>query len=125
MFTIIIFIIVLGILVLAHELGHFVMAKRAGMRVEEFGFGFPPRLFGFKKGETTYSVNAIPLGGFVKILGEEGVNDEPRAFANGAFGARLATLLAGVGMNFVLAWALLFLGFAAAGIPLEIEPGVD
>ena len=72
MITALIFIIVIGILVLVHEFGHFVTAKRAGMKVEEFGFGFPPRLFGIKKGETTYSINWIPFGGFVKIFGEGG-----------------------------------------------------
>ena len=69
--TALIFIIVLSVIVFVHELGHFVMAKRAGMKVEEFGFGFPPRLWGHKpkNSETTYSINAIPFGGFVKILG--------------------------------------------------------
>jgi len=59
-------------LVLAHEVGHFFVAKWAGMRVWEFGFGFPPRLFGIRRGETEYTVNLIPLGGFVKIHGESG-----------------------------------------------------
>ncbi|OGE84331.1 MAG: hypothetical protein A2846_03805 [Candidatus Doudnabacteria bacterium RIFCSPHIGHO2_01_FULL_49_9] len=125
LFTIVAFIFILGLLVFVHELGHFVAAKRAGMRVEEFGFGFPPRLFGFKRGETTYSVNWIPLGGFVKILGEEGSSADPRAFANGTFWRRLLVLLAGVGMNFLLGWFLLFLGFAVVGTPVEIEEGVD
>jgi len=71
-FTIIIFIFILGLLIFAHEFGHFLMAKRAGIKVEEFGFGFPPRLFSIKKGETIYSLNLIPIGGFVKIYGEEG-----------------------------------------------------
>ena len=68
MITAIIFIAVIGVLVLVHECGHFIMAKRAGMKVEEFGFGFPPKLWSYKKGETTYSINAIPFGGFVKVL---------------------------------------------------------
>lgn len=123
--TIAVFIFILGLLVFVHEFGHFVAAKRAGMKVEEFAFGFPPRLFGVKRGETTYSINIIPLGGFVKILGEEGHSDDPRAFANGTFGRRLLVLLAGVGMNFVLGWFLLFLGFAAVGTPIEVEEGVD
>ena len=72
MFTVIIFIIVLGVLVLVHEFGHFYVAKKAGMKVEEFGFGFPPRMFGIKRGETIYSINWIPFGGFVKIFGENG-----------------------------------------------------
>ena len=70
--TILVFIFVLGLLVFVHELGHFVMAKSFKMGVDEFGFGFPPRLVGFKKGDTTYSLNWIPIGGFVKITGENG-----------------------------------------------------
>ena len=69
--TIIVFILILGILIFAHEFGHFISAKKAGIKVEEFGFGFPPRLFAVKKGETIYSLNLIPVGGFVKIYGEE------------------------------------------------------
>ena len=68
--SILIFIIILLVLVLVHEFGHFFTAKRFGIRVDEFGFGFPPKLFSFKKGETEYSINALPFGGFVKIFGE-------------------------------------------------------
>ena len=71
MLTAIIFIIVIGVLVLVHEFGHFVFAKRAGMKVEEFGFGFPPRVFSKKIGETIYSINLLPIGGFVKLYGED------------------------------------------------------
>lgn len=123
--TILIFIFILGLLVFVHELGHFIMAKRAGMRVDEFGFGFPPRLIGLRRGETMYSINWIPLGGFVKIAGEEGHSDDPRAFANGTFGNRLVVLLAGVSMNFILGWFLLFLGFAVVGTPMEIVEGAN
>ena len=70
--TIIAFLLILGILVFAHELGHFIYAKRAGVKVEEFGFGFPPKIVSKKIGETVYSINAIPLGGFVRLLGEDG-----------------------------------------------------
>ena len=108
MLTAIIFIIVLGILVFVHEFGHFIFAKRAGMKVEEFGFGFPPRIWGVKKGETLYSINAIPFGGFVKILGEEGEQpDNPRSFSSKSVMARLLVIVAGVTMNFFLAIALL------------------
>ncbi len=109
MFTALIFIIVIGVLVLVHEFGHFVMAKRAGMRVEEFGFGFPPRLVGWKKGETVYSINWIPFGGFVKILGEDGDTRAPRSFASASFGHRVLVLVAGVTMNFLLAAVLLMI----------------
>ncbi|MBI2607734.1 MAG: RIP metalloprotease RseP [Candidatus Doudnabacteria bacterium] len=118
--TIIIFILILGLLVFVHELGHFVMAKRAGMEVEEFGFGFPPRLFGFKKGGTVYSLNWIPLGGFVKIVGEDGSDsDNPRSFGNKRFGSRFMVLVAGVTMNFILAWVLISLGLGL-GLPTVI-----
>ena len=108
MITAIIFIIVLGVLVFVHEFGHFIFAKRAGMKVEEFGFGFPPRIWGIKKGETMYSINAIPFGGFVKILGEEGEQrDNPRSFSSKPAGPRLKVIIAGVTMNFFLAVVLL------------------
>ena len=67
---------ILAFLVFVHELGHFVCAKKFNIKVTEFGFGFPPRLYGFRYGETLYSINLIPIGGFVKMVGEEdeGVN---------------------------------------------------
>jgi regulator of sigma E protease len=108
MFTIFIFLIVLSVLVFVHELGHFIAAKRAGMKVEEFGFGFPPRIWGIKRGETIYSINWIPFGGFVKIFGEseEGSND-PRSFSSARAGIRAGVSAAGVVMNFLLAVLLL------------------
>ena len=109
MLTAIIFIIVIGVLVLVHEFGHFLFAKRAGMKVEEFGFGFPPRLYGWKKGETVYSLNWIPFGGFVKILGEDGDQRGPRSFASASMGRRMLVIVAGVFMNFLLAAALLMI----------------
>lgn len=118
--TILIFIFILGLLVFVHELGHFLAAKKAGVKVEEFGFGFPPRLFGFKKGETTYSINWIPLGGFVKILGEDGVSKkDPRSFASQKFLKKIIILAAGVTMNVVLAAVILIIGFKI-GLPLAL-----
>src|SRR3989338_8709013 len=111
MITAVIFIIVLGVLVFIHEFGHFIFAKRAGMKVEEFGFGFPPRVWGIRKGETLYSINAIPFGGFVKILGEDGGSkDTPGSFASKSFWQRFKVLAAGVTMNFLLAVVLLMIG---------------
>lgn len=121
--TALIFIAILGLLVFVHELGHFIMAKRAGMGVEEFGFGFPPRIFGIKRGETTYTVNWIPLGGFVKIVGENGDTTDPSSFANKGFWARFATLIAGVTMNLILAWLLIAIGMTI-GLPTIISEGV-
>jgi len=81
MTTLIIFILVLGILILAHEWGHFIIARRSGLTVEEFGFGFPPRIFSIKRSGTLYSINLLPLGGFVKILGEDGTElENPKSF---------------------------------------------
>src|SRR3989338_733456 len=110
MITAIIFIIVLGVLVFVHEFGNFIFAKKAGMKVEEFGFCFPPRIWGIKKGETLYSINAIPFGGFVKILGEGGEEaNNPRSFSSKAIGPRLKVIIAGVTMNFFLAVVLLMI----------------
>lgn len=111
MLTVIIFVVVLSVLVFVHELGHFVVAKRAGMKVEEFGFGFPPRIFGIKKRETIYSINWIPFGGFVKILGEDGEHrDNPRSFSAAKPGIRAGVIVAGVVMNLILALILLSIG---------------
>ena len=91
---------VLAALVFVHELGHYLAAKRFGIKVLEFGFGFPPRLFGVKYGETVYSINAIPLGGFVRLLGEEDPTDE-RSFARQSVLKRTIVLCAGSFMNFL------------------------
>jgi len=106
--TILIFLAILAILVLAHEAGHFWVARRNGVRVDEFGFGFPPRLLSWKKGQTRYSINLIPLGGFVKIHGEQGEGKGDKdSFASKPAGARAKILVAGVLMNFILAMALM------------------
>ncbi len=119
--TILVFIVILGLLVFVHELGHFIMAKRAGMKVEEFGFGFPPRMFGITRGETTYSINWVPLGGFVKILGEDGSDSpDPRNFGNKSTWQRFRVLIAGVSMNVILAWVLLSIGMGI-GLPTVLS----
>lgn len=120
MLTLLVFIIILGILVFVHELGHFALAKKIGAKVEEFGFGFPPRLLGVKKGETVYSINAIPLGGFVKIFGEDGENKQNhRSFANKKIWQRFLILIAGVAMNFLLAAVLLCVAYGI-GLPQAV-----
>jgi regulator of sigma E protease len=94
-------------LVLAHEVGHFVMARRAGVRVHEFGIGLPPRALILHRGkETIYSLNWLPIGGFVRLEGEEGESVHPRAFVNQRLGTRLRILAAGVVVNFGLAWLI-------------------
>lgn len=122
--SIIIFIIILALLVLTHELGHFLLAKKNGVRVDEFGLGFPPRLWGIKKGETLYSINAIPFGGFVKIFGEdpdadsiEGV-DSGRSLVNKSKKVQGVILAGGVFFNILLAWFLLTIGFTL-GLPVS------
>lgn len=142
MTTAIIFIIILGILIFVHELGHFVTARRNGIKADEFGFGFPPRLFGFYRNEqsgktefvwgnkeistrnTVYSFNWIPLGGFVRIKGENGnEKNEADSFASKSAWVRIKVLAAGVIMNFVLAWALFSFGFMI-GTPEAIDPNI-
>jgi regulator of sigma E protease len=103
--TVISFLAVILVLVLAHELGHFVAAKLRGVTVLEFGVGFPPRLFGIKRGGTLYSVNAIPLGGFVKMAGEEDPN-VPGSLAAKSIATRLFVLSSGALMNFLLPFLL-------------------
>jgi len=97
--TIVVFILVFSLIVFVHEIGHFVMAKRAGIKVEEFGLGFPPRIFSYKKGETVYSLNLFPIGGFVKIHGEDGKKkddpDKERAFYSKSIWTRAKILTAG------------------------------
>ena len=127
--TVAAFIGILVVLVLVHELGHFIVAKRAGITVEEFGIGFPPRVSSVMYRGTRYSLNWIPLGGFVKMLGEDGdveirrlresglSDDEVERAMAGAFNrrpvwVRVGVLLAGVAMNFVLAAALFAVAFS-------------
>lgn len=122
--SILVFVIVLSILILVHELGHFFMAKRAGVLVEEFGIGLPPRILGKKIGETIYSINLLPFGGFVRLHGEGGpktLKKPNRAFINKSKKARAAIITAGVVMNFVLAVFAFGLVYSISGIPKETE----
>jgi regulator of sigma E protease len=108
---IILFLVTLFVTICLHELGHFIAAKRAGVKVEEFGIGIPPRLFGIKRGETIYSLNAIPIGAFVKAAGE---NDPtiPRSLAGKGPWTRLGIYAAGPLVNIFLAFVLLSAFFA-------------
>src|SRR3972149_3665862 len=110
--AILIFIIILSVLVLIHEFGHFVMAKRAGIGVEEFGFGLPPRIWGKKIGETIYSLNWLPFGGFVKLVGEDSTDkrrEDKNSFYAKSITQRLVVVVAGVFMNFVLAVLIFYI----------------
>ncbi len=108
--TILAFLGVLVVLIIAHELGHLVTAKASGVRIDEFGLGFPPRLLSIKRGETLYSLNAIPLGGFVKMAGEEDPK-VPRSLASKSIGTRLLVLSAGSLMNALLPLLLFSIAF--------------
>ena len=146
--TVIVFIVILSVLVLVHEFGHFLVAKKLGIKVEEFGFGLPPRAFSIKKGETIYSINWLPVGGFVKLYGEDeagsgkinlpvsSVKNKVSKYkiqntkykiqntdVNRAFFARPAwqrgvVSIAGVVMNFLLAVVIISYLFSAVGVPV-------
>lgn len=114
-------IILFALIIFFHELGHFIAAKWARTRVDEFGIGFPPRLFGKQFGETLYSVNLLPLGGFVKIFGEDDGNpNDPCNFASKHIGIRALIIAAGVFMNIFFAF-LLYTGGHMVGLPTTIE----
>jgi regulator of sigma E protease len=124
--SILIFIAILLVLVVSHEFGHFIVAKKSGIRVDEFSFGFPPKIFGKKIGETTYNFNALPFGGYVKIFGENGDDetvtpeDKKRSFTNKPRYIQAAVLVAGVLMNFIVAWFLLSVGYMS-GLPSSVS----
>jgi regulator of sigma E protease len=136
--NILIFFIILLVLVISHEFGHFIVAKINKIRVDEFSFGFPPKLFGKKIGETTYNFNALPFGGYVKIFGENideadflevGFLDKEenpqkmemakRSLANKPKYTQAMVLFAGITMNFLVAWLLLSIGFMS-GLPTSV-----
>ncbi len=112
--TLIAFFLILGTLVFIHELGHFAVAKWTGMRVDEFALGFPPRIWGRKRGETMYAINAIPFGGYVKIHGEAptSADKDPRSFNQAKIWARIAVIIAGVVMNALFAFIILTIAFS-------------
>jgi regulator of sigma E protease len=108
---------ILTFLIFVHELGHYTMARRAGIKVEEFGFGLPPRLWGIQRGETLWSINWIPLGGFVRVLGEDGKNFSDRSMQSKTAGQRSLFLAAGSIMNFLTALVLIGVLIVAQGQP--------
>ncbi len=125
---IVVFVLILALLVLVHEFGHFLAAKKSGVKVEEFGFGFPPRLFGIKKGETLYSVNLIPLGGFVRVYGEEYHDTDKkidkrlrnRAFVYKKPWQKSVIIISGILGNFLLGWVLISFLFTQ-GVPTPTD----
>lgn len=129
--TILLAILALGVLIIVHEGGHFLVARLSGMRVDRFSIGFGPTLWSVKRGETLYQLAAVPLGGFVQIAGlnpgEEGMTpDDPRAYPNRPVWQRLATIFAGPGTNYIFAVLMLLGMFLAWGVPgLGKAPVVD
>ncbi len=125
--AILFFLVILAILVLSHEFGHFIVAKIFGIRVDEFGLGFPPRIFSRKYGETVYSLNWLPFGGFVKIFGEDpthevldsGHKDNTRSLYRKPRYIQAAVIAAGIFFNLILAWFSLSAGFMA-GLPVPV-----
>lgn len=107
----------LSLIILLHEIGHFFLARRFGVKVEEFGLGYPPRIFSFKKNEVVYSINAIPFGGFVRILEHNGSN----SFSAQSLSKRALILLAGVSNNILIAF-LLFMVLFYIGMPTFALP---
>jgi regulator of sigma E protease len=125
MFTLVVFFLVLSLLVVIHELGHFIAAKLQGIKVEEFGFGIPPRIWGIRFGETLYSINLLPFGGFVKVFGEEEASfgnkklspaEKKQSFAHKKHWQKALVLVAGVFLNFVLGWVIVTYLFTQ-GVP--------
>ena len=128
--TVVLFFLILGALVVIHEIGHFVTARLANVRVLEFGVGFPPRAKVLRsKGETLYTLNWLPIGGFVKLEGEDGDHaEDPRSFATQPWITKMTILVAGVAMNVLLSFAI-FAGITALASPymgvrfFDIQPG--
>jgi regulator of sigma E protease len=129
-------VLALGALIFIHELGHFLVAKAMGVGVERFSLGFGPRIFSFRRGETEYCISIVPLGGYVKMTGEEAhgedaihpategpPSDPAKSFSAKPLWARALIVFAGPGMNFVLAAAIFSVVFAAVGVPV-LEPTI-
>ena len=113
----IIFIIALSVLVLVHEFGHFFIARKTGVKVEEFGLGLPPRIIGKKFGDTIYSINLLPIGGFCRLYGEDGEGKGKDAFNNKKPWQKLLIVLGGVLMNLVLAVTIFTIVYSITGVP--------
>ncbi len=124
--SVLLFFIILALLILVHEFGHFIIAKKSGIRVDEFGLGFPPKLFGKKIGETEYTLNLIPFGGFVKIFGETPDEasltgtDSARSLVRKPRLIQAAVISGGVLFNVLFAWLLISAGFMV-GLPTSVE----
>lgn len=128
--SVIIFIIILGVLIFVHELGHFLIAKKSGIRVDEFALGFPPRLFSFHRKGTDYSLNWIPFGGYVKIFGENPDEESMDKNAQDSFihkskGIQASVLFGGVLFNIIFAWILMSVSFMSGFPAVVTEENID
>lgn len=119
--SILAFLIIFSLLILVHEWGHFFAARRSGVKVEEFALGMGKRLWSTKKGEVEYSLNAVPFGGYVKMLGEEEESSDPRSFARAKLWKRMVITLAGVVMNFLMTIVFLTILFTVGTNPILID----
>ncbi len=118
--NIIIALLVFGIIVLFHEFGHFIIAKASGVKIHEFAIGMGPKLASIQGKETLYSIRALPIGGYVKMLGENEASDDERSFGNKSIFKRIAIIAAGPIMNFILAVILFAVIFMSVGTPSTV-----
>lgn len=123
MLTLLVALIFFGVLIMVHELGHFLAGRLVGIHAEEFSIGMGPKLFGFTRKDTQFSVRALPIGGYVKFLGEEEKSDDERAFSNASIWKRMAVVLAGPTMNILLAVVLLAVFYMSYGV-YEVVPEI-
>lgn len=120
----IIAILIFSIIILFHELGHFLLAKKSGIRVNEFCLGLGPTLFGVQKGETFYSIKLLPFGGACMMEGEDGDSNDAGAFGHKSVGARISVVAAGPVFNFIMAFFLAFILISCIGIDVPVLSGV-
>lgn len=120
--SIILMIIIFSLLVIAHELGHFLVARRNGVKVHEFGIGFPPKLFGIKRGGTLYSFNLFPIGGFVRLKGEDPSEKGEDSFATKPYKSKAKIVLAGVTVNLAIAYVIFYI-LMVFGLPAILPNG--
>ncbi len=124
--NIIISLIVFGILVLFHEFGHFIVAKKAGVKIHEFAIGMGPKIYSYKGEETEYSLRVLPIGGYVRMEGEDEASSDPRSFNNKTILQKISIVFAGPLMNFILAILLFTVMFMYKGVPgTTIETIID
>lgn len=125
LFSIAIFILTLLFLIMIHELGHFLLCKKFNIKVLEFAFGLPPKIWGKKIGETEYSINALPIGGFVRPLGEDetdkNILENPRSFASQSVSKRIMVVVSGVVMNLLFAWILFYIVLGTSGFKSQLQ----